>query len=310
MRLPRALFCLCLLGLAWATPPAGRAENPAPSIHWGALGYPDRERTLMAGATFNRFTEFNADADRYNNVQETAGFNFATVSWTERLRALKGVNTNLTIGAGPTRDEPTATFQNGLTHRLFSLRPVPRGRTRDTFDFMASGTVTKWGDLFGQPEIGFGGVGFASGSLYHEVYAQLGLRRVAIGETLGDYVRFSAMGRSGLLYGGSAYHQVANQSSIGQVSFSLGNYKGYDPSSAPRWELEVGYTFDSGLFVHPDGDAIAEQFITAAVRFPYGKFEVWNDFIGYKDSGPTYGTALTFDLFQIGGAGTRDRVTQ
>src|SRR5690606_8625774 len=31
------------------------AETPAPSVHWGALSFPDRDRTLDLGLTVNRF---------------------------------------------------------------------------------------------------------------------------------------------------------------------------------------------------------------------------------------------------------------
>jgi hypothetical protein len=301
-------FVLCVLILAWPSPSS--AETPAPSIHWGATGYPDRERTLMAGVTFNRFTEYDPLGNRFNDIRETSGFNFGTLSWTERWGIFNGLNTNLTVGAGPTSDQPTRTLQNGVTHKIFNLRQVPVGATREGADFMISGDVTKWLDLLGQRELGFGGIGFASGSLYHEAFADIGVRRLSLSESFGspegswlrsfsDYVRFSGMARYSRLYGGSAYPVVAPQSYLGQASISISNYKNYDPTVAPRWELEITYTIDSGLFVGERGGSIEEQFISTTLRFPYGRFETWNDFIGWKDYGPTYGATLTFDLFQI-----------
>lgn len=63
------------------------AEAPDPGVHWGALGYPDQERTLQAGLMLNRFTEFNSHRDRFNStIRETIGLNFGSLSWTERLR--------------------------------------------------------------------------------------------------------------------------------------------------------------------------------------------------------------------------------
>jgi hypothetical protein len=307
MRRP-LLWLLSFLLFSW--PLASRAEAPAPSIHWGAAGYPDRERVLMAGVTFNRFTEYNKEGKRFNEINETSGFNFGTLSWTERWGIFNGLNTNLTVGAGPTNDQPTRTLQNGLTHKIFNLQQVPVGATREGADFMISGDVTKWVDLLGQKELGFGSIGFASGSLYHEAFADVGVRRLSLADSFGvsegswlrsvsNYVRFSGMGRYSRMYGGAAYKVVAPQTYLGQLSMSFSDYRDYDPTTAPRWELEFTYTIDSGMFVGPRGESIEEQFISTAVRFPYGLLEFWNDFIGNKDYGQTYGIMLTFDLFQL-----------
>jgi hypothetical protein len=163
-----------------------QAESPAPSVHWGALAYPDQYRTLDAGVTFNRFTEFSAH-DRYNStIRETMGFNFATLSWTERF---SDWGTNLTVGAGPTRDEPTETFQNGFIHRAFGFSPVPSGAVREATDFMIDGSLTRWAQLFGQHDSGFAGLGASSGTLYHEGFARLGARRLSFGL---PFIRLSA----------------------------------------------------------------------------------------------------------------------
>lgn len=93
---------LAILALTAGFGPTVRAESVAPSVHWGAIGYPDQERTLLAGVTLNRFTEFNWERKRFGAVDESAGFNFATITWTERIERFPGWTTNLTIGAGPT----------------------------------------------------------------------------------------------------------------------------------------------------------------------------------------------------------------
>ena len=67
----------------------------------------------------------------------------------------------------------------------------------------------------------------------------------------------------------------------------------------PGWELEVGLTVDSGLFVDFKGDALEQRFGSVAIRFPYGFFETWNDLINRKDNGPTGGATLMFDLLRI-----------
>ena len=120
------LFVLCFAVGAAAI---GHAETPAPSVHWGALAYPDQERTLMAGLTLNRFTEFNNSGQPYDStVHQTIGFNFASLTWTERFNAWA---TNLTVGAGPTSDQPTRYLQNNFAHRLFHFKPVPVGAARE-----------------------------------------------------------------------------------------------------------------------------------------------------------------------------------
>src|SRR6266545_32986 len=107
------------IGMLWccAGVASVRAEISAPSVHWGALGYPDPERTLMAGMAVNRFTEFNNAGAPYNStIHETIWFNMATLTWTERVHEW---GTNLTIGAGHTADQPTRWLQNNFVHPMF-----------------------------------------------------------------------------------------------------------------------------------------------------------------------------------------------
>lgn len=304
-------WLLLVLGIAVSCPPASRAETPAPSVHWGAIAYPDRDRTLEMGLTLNRFTEFDGAGNRYNAIGETAGFNFASLSWTERLARFPGWNSNLTVGAGPTQDGLTRFLQNDVVHKFRGLTPVPVGAKRDGTDFMIGGSLTRWVALFGSREQAFAGLGMASGSLYHEPYVQMGLRRFSFAElaqaswgtgsgleTFSHFVRFSAMGRYGRLYGGSAYPTVAPQSYLGQASISLADYRD-EADSPPRWELELAITIDSCLFVDFKGDALEERFVSLVLRFPYVTFETWNDLINQKDYGPTFGARLTLDLLQI-----------
>lgn len=291
-----AAFPLAMLLALVGIPGLSQAESPAPSVHWGALDYPDREATLAAGVTFNRFTEFDPEGKRFNAMRETMGFNMATLSWTQRWQKLDGWNTNLILGIGPTADQPTRFSQNDLVHNTFGIDRVPVGATREPTDFSIGGSVTKWSPLLWAQEVGFASVGFSSGSLYHEVYGRLGLRRVPLLPAGLDFLRASAMGRYGRLYSGAAFRDVAPQAYMAQGSLSVGNYR---KSQEPDWELEVGLTLDSGLFVDLRGDALEQRFGTVAVRFPYGYFETWNDLINRKDNGPTFGATLMFDLLRI-----------
>lgn len=284
--------------LVWLFFPTGEislslAEPPAPSVHWGSLAYPDQQRTLSMGFTMNRFTEFNVNGRAFTpTVKETIGLNFATLSWSERLGKW---GTNLTVGAGPTSDEPSQFLQNTFVHRaILNQSAVPVGETREGPDAMVSGSVTYWGQVLGNEETGFAGLGIDSGTLYHEVYARIGLRRMPVPGV--SFIRFSALGRYGQIANGSTLQAVAAQSYLGQVSLSVADYRS---GSRPRWELEVGASIDSGLFVDARGNSIEKTFGTIALRGPGVAIELWDDVISQKDEGPTFGGMIVIDLFQV-----------
>lgn len=301
-----------VLALTAGFGPTVRAESVAPSVHWGAIGYPDQERTLLAGVTLNRFTEFNWERKRFGAVDESAGFNFATITWTERIERFPGWTTNLTIGAGPTSPEPTRSLQNDFVHRWLSSETVPVGQRREESDFMFNGSVSRWMKLFGDREVGFVSIGFASGSVYHETFGRLGVRRMSLADLLepvigtspalrgfSRYIRFSGMGQYGRLFGGAAYGNsvLSEQYVLGQVSVSLASYG--ESTFPPDWEVEFAATIDSGMFATHTGRSIERRFGSIALRFPYGLLETWNDLPGGTDSGPTYGAQLMFDVRRI-----------
>lgn len=288
-----ALSVTALLG--WTS--SGWAEATAQNTHWGALAFPDHDRTLTLGFTNDTFTEFDGHGNRYNDIRQTVSFNFFALSWTERLERLKGWNTNLTVGAGPTDDKFRRITQNAFVHKLTGQTDVPVGATRDAIDFMISGTLTKWTGLWGSDEVFFYGIGGAAGSLYYEPYVQIGLRRLSlpgVGPLLSDYVRISTLARYGRPFSGAALHEVANHSYLGQVSIGIGNYQ--RKACDTPWEIELGLTADSGLFVDHRGSSLNERFVTAAFRYSALTLETWNDAINQKNYGPTFGGRVTLDL--------------
>ncbi len=299
-----------ILGLILGTLEFVSAEAPAPSVHWGAIDYPDQERTLTAGLTLNRFTEFDTRQQRYNNIRQTMGFNFATVSWTERWSRLQGWGTNLTLGIGPTGEQPTRWLQNEVVHTLRGLDRVPVRDSRSETDFMVGGSLTRWFTVLGPHETLFAGVGFGTGSLYHEVYARLGLRRLSLADavqslsgadpallrTVSDFVRFSALARYSRPYTGAAFREVAPQTYLGQWSLSFGDYR---KAHVPSYEFEIALSIDSGLFVDFKGDSLEERYWSLAFRFPYVMLETWNERINTKDMGPTYGITMVFDVLRF-----------
>jgi len=103
----------------------------------------------------DRFTEFDGEGRRYNDIQQTMGFNFITVSWTKPLTRLPGWNFNVTAGAGPTRDGLSRFLQNDVEYKFRGLTEVPVGQKREANDFMLSSTLTRWFSLFGSSDVFF-----------------------------------------------------------------------------------------------------------------------------------------------------------
>ncbi|NJN69162.1 MAG: hypothetical protein HC801_01830 [Nitrospira sp.] len=59
------------------------SESPAPSVHWGAMAFPDQYSTFTGGLTLNRFTPTDGLGNKYDStVGNTLGFNLITMSWT------------------------------------------------------------------------------------------------------------------------------------------------------------------------------------------------------------------------------------
>ena len=146
--LRRHLGCgFILLAAALGLPSPVFAETPAPSIHWGALGYPDQFPTLTVGFTVNRFTEFDnpsrQSAPYDSTIQQSFGLNFITASWTHEMVRFPGWSLNLTGGIGPTAEQPTKFLQNSVIHKLMDIPPVGTKTVREDTDAMVDASVTR-----------------------------------------------------------------------------------------------------------------------------------------------------------------------
>jgi hypothetical protein len=291
-----------------------RAETPAPSIHWGALGYPDQFPTLTVGFTINRFTEFDNPTRQSvpydSTIHESFGLNFITGSWTHELSNLPGWSLNLTGGIGPTAEQPSKFLQNSVIHKVMGIPPVGTKTIREDTDAMIDGSVTRWLPFFSQDKTLFVGAGGSAGTLYQELFVRGGVRRADVpylsdwirGKDM-DWIRWSMMARAGQVFHGAVLHATNKASVIWQPSVSFGPYCG-NGQSLPRWELELGLTWDSGIFVNDVGQSHKEKFWTIAYRYGPGRFETWNDsFVGNKDRGPTYGATMTINLLDESLAG-------
>ncbi len=304
------LACV-LLTFGPLSPLEVRAETPAPFIHWGALSYPDQAPTLEMGLSVFRFTEFNGEGEKFNGIDETIGLNLITLSWTEHFEErFEGWSANLTLGIGPTRNQPTEWLQNDVIHDgLWGIPTVPVEDKRKQTDFAVSGALTRWLGIMGQERMLFLGGGVQSGSLFHEAFARAGVRRWSPVKTI-EYLNgkqggrvaslfrplgFSGMVRASRIATGAAFNDLANAAYTAQGSITYGFY---DEKTLHPWlEVELGATIDSGIFNGELGDSLEERFWTLALRaYPF-TFETWNDQLNSKDFGPTYGGRLTMDLY-------------
>jgi hypothetical protein len=74
----------------------------------------------------------------------------------------------------------------------------------------------------------------------------------------------------------------------------------YDENGGePFFEIECGYTIDSGLFTDVKGATLEERFWSLGVRVRNFSLETWNDQANRMDYGPTYGFRVTYNLYSL-----------
>lgn len=297
------LIALCLLIFILLQVRNSYAEAPGPSVHWGAIAYPDQISTAELGGTFNRFTQQGTDSDgrlqrSFGGISNTMGFNQATVSWTKHLEIWDGISSNITLALGPTGNQPTEWIQNKAIHGTFGYPPVRFSSLRDETDFALDASLTKWFSLV-NPRTTFVGLGLSGGSLYQEIFMRFGARRLPLADSgWANHLRLSAMVRYSRIYDGAAFHQLSDHSFLTQASLAWGIY---NEDNRPHFEIEIGVTNDSGIFRNSVGTPIQQSFGTFAIRGAGLTFEMWNDswypgHFGTPDIGPTGGGKLMFDV--------------
>ncbi len=333
----RALLPLACLG-------ALAAQAPAPNPHWGASAWPRPRQELRATVAFNRFTEFDGERRRYNDVDVTAGFNLASLQYNHELLTAGGGRWTLTFdaGAGYSANQPTEAFQNDYIHAIRNLARVPTDGQRESPEYLAGTAITRW---FGSEEIHAGdtasshgdlrwsalcGVGMVASTLYHEAYAQVGgslfLPRLG--------TRLQVLNRSGLTTASDAFDDVAPFTNLSQVSAIYAPRDFYLGSSGTvgdvfgrvaewqnllpwRWphaihelagrpEIGLHLTYDTGLFVDTFDDPLDTWFISISIEWATGlRLETWNDMPNGTDFGPSYGLMLGFDVLTLWRGGAR-----
>ncbi len=321
-----------LAGAFGVASPVGQA--PIPNPHWGASAYPRDRDELRLSLSFSRFTELDGEGRQFNAVEDTSGFNIASLLYNTEVMTSSGARWTLAFdaGAGVSDDQPTEFLQNDYIHRFRHLKEVPTEGTRRSPEFLAGAAATRW---FGTNEVsdtakggdehtryaGFFGGGLATSTLYHEMYAHLG------GSIYWPryQVRTQLMNRSGLTTGSDAFPDVApftnlTQASIFYVprSYFLGpsgsltevfretfqwknllpwNWPGMIHQLGGRPEIGAHVTYDTGLFLNAREQEIDTWFVSVSLEWPTGlRLETWNDMANGTDFGPSYGLMLSFDL--------------
>lgn len=299
-----------LLLLAGGISTPAWSENPAPSVHWGSVAFPDQYTMVTSGLTLNRFTPIDGVGNKYDStVGNTLGFNLMTLSWTQHWTGmLEGWSTNLTAGVSPTSDEPSQYFQNKVVHQLRQLPSVPTVAPRKETDVTIDGSITRWISLCDRKVL-FAGGGFSVGTIYQQGFLRGGIRRLQItpsvwhSEKWGDInVRASAMGRISYQSNGAALHSVRSTAALVQPAIAIGQYRTTATGETiPTWEIELALMWDSGIFVNTMGQSQKQFAWSLAASAGPVRFETWNDSMGHlseRDYGPSYGAALTIDVLR------------
>lgn len=292
---------LLLLGpLALMSAGGALAQGAIPDAHWGAYSFPSSVPEIRGGLHFNRFTQFSSTSTQFNEIEESAGFNFLVGSYTDRLTGAPHWTYTSAIGIGISSDEPTQFLQNEFVHKLNPQGEVPIGSDREEIEFLGAFSMTRWfepSDRLGQ-DLFIGG-GVATSTLFHEPWAHAGGQFM-----LAERCRLSLMHRVSRPIAGQAYEDVAQLSNISQL------YLGYVPSEieSTSWfsgllgnpEMGIAITRDSGLFLDADDQGIETWFASLRFRWATGLIvETWNDFANGTDFGPSFGLLISVDLATI-----------
>lgn len=204
----------------------------------------------------------------------------------------KNWSTNLTLGIGPTGNQPTEFFQNEFVHHLRHIPPVPTAQPRTAVDAMIDGSLTRWFHLWRRSgtKVIFASGGFSVGTIYQQGFLRVGVRRLQITPTLysGSWgkvsVRTSVLGRISYQNDGAVLHHIRQTAGIVQPAIAFGQYRtNNNGETIPAWEIEL-----ARILSMREGKAGGLVL-----------FGTWtNSFrnIVERDYGPTYGASLFLDV--------------
>lgn len=267
--------------------------------------------------------------DPYNQQGETIGFNLLTLSITHPLARYSLAGSNLlythTGTFGVLNDGLTEWYQNEIIHGAAGLQEIRREARACTpgWDRLSCYVVGYAGQLnyqfysidrkdsrllFRQSPL-FVGTGFQLSTIENELYVQAGLHRFDLttyaSPSLGRvvYLTLSGTVRAGTLFPSVTFSHLASQylAAQGAIGVHFGRY--VFPVS-----LEFGLTGTTGQFIERprssvDGveveseqsaPSLAEQFWLFRVDIGSFSFETFNDQLGGKDKGPSFGARVFY----------------
>jgi len=291
-----AIKAALVLGSFGLSVSSAGAQSLVPDAHWGANNFPSSTPEVRAGLYFNRFTQFNAEGVRFNQIDETAGFNLLGLTYTDRFPSAPEFSFTTHVGVGVSNDEPTSWLQNDYVHDTIGQGEVPVGNEREQTELVGAFGVTRWFEPSTREEWFIGG-GVATSTLYHEPYLNVGVQYFHEGLNL----RYGLMYRASTPFGGNAYPDVASFNSLLQSSVT------YVPERIPSstWlgralgnpEVGLTVTYDSGLFENTANQAIETWFTSLRFKWRTGlAIETWNDIANGSDFGPTFGLMISVDV--------------
>ena len=266
--------------------------------------------------------------DRYNFQDETVGLNLFTMTYTASLARhhLNGSNLTyaFTLLAGLQSDRLTEFYQNDIIHASSGLVNIPRGKvacSEGDFELIKCvpvgiGAALNYrvlsldqgsdGETAFRESPLFIGAGGMLSSVELDAYAQFGVRRFGLLPhewALTNYldVALSSVLRGGILKGMAVFPDIASKyvAIDGSVALSILQYE------FPVL-IEFGIVSSTGHFIvapraphdqsAPAPEALAETFYRLRVELGTFTFETFNDSIGGKDKGPSYGVRLLWNL--------------
>lgn len=267
-----------------------------------------------------------ATQDRYNMESETIGFNFVSASNTRPLIRDRVFASNLlfrsTLIAGVAGDLATSWFQNKVIHKPANLPPIERNDTLNPADDGLRSLLLGYsGELNYRfyslsrradgtrmiPTPLFIGGGYSIATIQNEGFVQLGFRNFDPVPRLFPpsivSIRLSTMARAGALLPSFVFHELAGYYVTAQASVGLLFCQYIFPIG-----LEFGITGASGEFLNqslprderdqatPLADGLRERFLAMQVVLGNFAFQTFNDILGGKDKGPTYGASISYVL--------------
>lgn len=326
-----ALFALGFSGAAH-----GRGLS-TPSVHWGSIEFPLLENSGTMGFSLIQFSEFDKKIDpatgdhlRYNDIDETFGFNLLSFSRTRQLRSGDEHRSNLfftsSLAIGASIDATTSYYQNDILHELKDLPHVPRDG-EDRGMILAYGgelnyrllqlTRDRRGDSRLSDTPLFLGAGYSVGTILQDVYVHAGILRLRYPQqgrrNRIAHVDFSAMARVGVLETGFDFEELAQSYWLTQAGVGLTVMPYYFPI-----RFEFAMMGHSGIFLESRqlyaangyGDeedlrnSLHERFYSFRVGIGSWTFETFNEAVSPnvddpsnsgewgKDRGPTYGARM------------------